>query len=77
MGKFPDILRKAEVTPVHKKEDMYDKQNHRPVSTLSNPSKVFEKLDYSQINKYVSEKFSHYLTGFRKNHNTQHALLND
>ena len=51
MGKFPDILRKAEVTPVHKKEDMYDKQNHRPVSTLSNPSKVFEKLDYSQINK--------------------------
>ena len=24
----------------------------------------------------MSDKFSRYLTGFRKNHNTQHALLN-
>ena len=24
----------------------------------------------------MSDKFSKYLTGFRKNHNTQHALLN-
>ena len=55
---------------------MNDKQNYRPVSTLSNLSKVFEKLIYSQINTYMSDKFSKYLTGFRKNHNTQHALLN-
>ena len=46
------------------------------MSTLSNISKVFEKLIYSQINTYMSDKFSKYLTGFRKNHNTQHALLN-
>ena len=49
--------------------------NYRPVSTLSNLSKVFEKLIYSQINTYMSDKFSKYLTGFCKNHNTQHALL--
>ena len=55
IGKFPDILKKAEVMPV---------------------SKVFEKLIYSQINTYMSDKFSKYLTGFCKNHNTQHALLN-
>ena len=52
------------------------KQNYRSVSTLSNLSKVFEKLIYSQINTYMSYKLSKYLTGFRKNHNTQHALLN-
>ena len=42
MGKFPDILKKAEVTQVYKK-DMNDKQNYHAVSTLSNLSKVFEK----------------------------------
>ena len=36
MGKFPDILEKAEVTLVYKKNDMNDKQNYRPTSTLSN-----------------------------------------
>ena len=43
IAKFPNILKKAEVTPVYKKFDMNDKQNYRPVSTLSNLSKVFEK----------------------------------
>ena len=44
IAKFPNILKKAEVTPVYKKLDMNDKQNYRPVSTLSNLSKVFKKL---------------------------------
>ena len=69
MGKFPDILKKSEVMQVHKKDSMNDKQNYRPMSTLSNLSKVFKKRIYSQINTYMSEKFSKYLTGFRKNHN--------
>ena len=77
MSKFPDILKKAKLTPVYIKGDMNDKQNYRPMmSTLSNLSKVFEKLIYCQINTYMSNKFSKYLTGFCKNHNTQHALLN-
>ena len=72
MGKFPDILKKTEVTSVYKKDDMNGKQNYRPVSTLSNLSKVFEKLIYQQINTYMSDKFSKYLTVFQKNHNRQH-----
>ena len=55
---------------------MNGKQNYHPVSTLSNLSKLFEKLIYSQINTYMSDKFSKYLTGFGKNYNTQNALLN-
>ena len=44
MGKFPDIPKKAEVTSNYKKDDINVKQNYRPVSALSNLSKVFEKL---------------------------------
>ena len=29
----------------------------------------------SQLNDYIENKFSKYLTGFRKNHNTQNSLL--
>ena len=65
MDKFPDILKKAEFTPVYKNDDINDKQNDSPVTTLSNLSKVFEKLTYSQVNTYMSDKFSKYLTGFR------------
>ena len=42
------------------------------MSTLFNLSKVFEKLIYPQINLYMIDKFSKYLTVFCKNHNTQH-----
>ena len=165
MGKFPDILKKAEVTPDYKKDDLNDKQNYSPVTTLSSlknlsgpmtpgepcpthsPSlhthtqththththkrrkkervsnqklwkgshqdqnvtashsgasriqKLFFSanddgrqyfslspstfksispvlLIYSQINTYMSDKFSKYLTVFRGYHNMQHALLN-
>ena len=71
MGKFPDILRKAEATPFYKRKTWPTKK-YCPVTTLSNLSKVFEKLIYPQINLYMSDKFSIYLTVFCKNHNTQH-----
>ena len=77
MDKFPDILKKAEVTSGYQKDEMNDKQNYRPVSTLSNLSKVFEKCMYSQINiSNMIDKFSKYLTVFSKNLATQHASLN-
>ena len=39
---------------------MNGNQNYRPVSTLSNLPKVFEKLIYFQINTYMSDKFPKY-----------------
>ena len=38
-------------------------------------SKVFERIIYNQINEYIEPFLSNLLTGFRKNHNTQHSLL--
>ena len=42
---------------------------------LSTFLKVFETLLIEQINDHTQCKFSKYLTGFRKNHSTQNALL--
>ena len=74
-GTFPDILKKAEVTSIFKKGDPTSKTDYHLVSTLSNFSNSFEKLSYLQLNNYMQNKFSIYWSGFRKNHGTQHALL--
>ena len=73
-GCFPDDLKLAEVSPIFNKSDDLDKENYRPVSVLFNVSKVFEKIIYSQIDAFMQDKLSNLLTGFRKNHSTQHYL---
>ena len=49
--KFPDQLKKADVSPVFKKGNHNDKTNCRPVSILSSLSKICERLIYNQINQ--------------------------
>ena len=68
-GKFPNILKYADITPVFKKGDPTDKTNYRPISTLLNFSKVFEKMIYAQINSFMEPKLSKHLAGFRTKHN--------
>ena len=70
-GNFPNELKIAEVTPVYKKKYPLNKENYRPVSILPHVSKIFEKIFYEQINSYTEPRFSHLLSGFRKNHNNQ------
>ena len=65
-GKFPDILKYADITPVFKKGDTTDKSKCRPIGTLSNFSKIFEKLIYNQINSYMEPKLFKCLAGFRQ-----------
>ena len=74
-GIFPDDFKLADVSPIFKKEDSFKKENYRPVSILPHISKVFERILYKQIDTFMTTKFSIYLCGFRKNHNTQYALL--
>ena len=75
-GCFPDELKAAEVTPIFKKNDDLDKENYRPVSGLPHVSKIIEKVMYIQIENLMEDKLSKLLTGFRKNHSTQHCLVN-
>ena len=45
-GNFPDKLKLARITPVFKKGSRLDIDNYRPISVLSNFSKLFEKAMY-------------------------------
>ena len=61
--------------PVFKKLGNTSKDNYRPISTLSNFTKLFESILFTQPNGYMQNKFSKYLTDFRKNRNTQNSLF--
>ena len=70
---FPRQLKKAETIPVYKKDDPLKKENYRPVSLLSDVSKIFERLVYKH--DYICDKLSKNITDFRNCHGTQHSLL--
>ena len=72
---YLDDLKLAEVSPVFKKKDDLDKENYRSVIILSHVSKFFERIMYEQIEDFMEDKLSNLLTGFRKNHSSQHCLM--
>ena len=74
-GKFPQVLKIAEVTPIYKKANPFEKDNYRPISILFNISKVFERTMHNQINNFIINKLSKYQCGFRKGFGTQQCLL--
>ena len=74
-GIFPDSLKLANITPVHKKGETTDKENYRPVSVLPLFSKIFEKAIYDQLSQYLEKYLNSLLCGFRKAHSSQHALF--
>ena len=59
---------------VYKKANINTKQNYPPESTVSNLTKVFKILIYSQINANISDKFIKHLKGFRKKQNWKSNL---
>ena len=74
-GKFAGKLNKSKVIPLYKKEDPLKKENYQSVSLLPHVSKVFERVRYKQIDYYMEDKLSKYITDFRKAHRTQHSLI--
>ena len=76
-GIFPDILKTAKVTPIHKKNSKLNYLNFRPISLLSVFSKIFEKIIYSRVYSYLNDNELIYKKqfGFRSNHSTSHALI--
>ena len=74
-GMFPDELKLAEVVPNYKKNDKKDKSNDRPISILSNISKIYKRCIQTQLNEYFAKLLSQFQCGFRKGLSTQHCLL--
>ena len=70
-NKFPNLMKIAEISQF----DNAYKDNNKHISTLSNFTKLFESILFTQVNRYMQKKFSKCLTGFWKNHNTQNYLL--
>ena len=60
LSKFPSEMKLSDVTPVFKTEDRTNKENHRPISILSNFSKVFERCLYNQLSVFFDKIFSKY-----------------
>ena len=50
---MPNIWKEANVSPIHKKNDLSDVSNYRPISLLSTVSKVLEKI----VHKYLFNFF--------------------
>ena len=76
-GIFPDKLKIAKVISLFKKGNPELPSNYRPISLLSIFSKIFEKLMYRRLYKFLeihnvlySQQF-----GFQENHSIDHALV--
>ena len=72
---FPDKLKEAQVVPLHKKNNVLDTGNYRPVSILPAISKFFERAIYDQLVKYFNKHFHPYLSAFRPKYGCQTTLL--
>ena len=65
----------ANITPVFRKDDRNSKENHRPISILSNISKIFERCMFCQISSFLDSYLSKQQCGFRKGYRPQYCLL--
>ena len=77
-GSFPDLLKIARITPIHKQGNLTDPSNFRPISCLPYLSKIFEKCAKNRLISFC-EKFSIISTsqfGFQRHKSTSDALIN-
>ena len=76
-GVFPSLLKTANISPIFKKGDKLKCENYRPISLLSNISKIFERIMYNRVENFLlsTNQFYDLQFGFRKNYSTNHALI--
>ena len=76
-GIFTDYPKTAKIIPIFKAEPKTEINNYRPISLLSNFSKILEKLFYSRLSKFLekNEIIHPNQYGFRQNLTTTYAKL--
>ncbi|KAK3514823.1 hypothetical protein QTP70_032531 [Hemibagrus guttatus] len=78
-GHVPTVFKKTRVIPILKKPalDPSDISNYRPVSLLSFPSKIFERVVCNQLSDYLLQNNLHdpNQSDFKAAHSTETALL--
>ena len=74
---YPVAWKRSKVIPLHKKEDLLNPKNYRPVAIIPILSKVMERVVFNQMVAFISENKlihpNHH--AYRANHNTTTALL--
>ena len=69
----------ARVTPIHNKNSKLDAGNYRPVSILNTISKLFERIVYDKLDKYMylrtHKLLYEYQSGFRSAYSTDTCLV--
>jgi hypothetical protein len=76
-GIVPNQMKIAKVVPIFKGGDTLSMDNYRPISLLSNFSKILEKVMCNRLTNYLESNklISKYQFGFRKKHSTVHPIL--
>ena len=72
---FPDMLKLAGLSPLHKDGDVMEKKNYRPISILSSISKIYERIVQNQIVRFIEDILYVHMCSYQKGYSTQHALL--
>ena len=74
---FPNEWKKANIVPVYKKNDKQLIKNYRPVSLLPVCSKIFEKVIFNSLFKYLEDNnlLNGNQSGFRPGDSCVHQLL--
>ena len=77
LGIFPDMLKIANVVPIPKQGNSTSIENYRPISLLNVFSKIFEKIVYIRLSRYLEENNILYSKqfGFRSGMSTSDALV--
>ena len=65
-GAYVNAFQKVEVRLLYKKDGKTEKSNYKPISVLSNVSKIYERSLYDEIYSYFEKIFSIYQYGFCK-----------
>ena len=75
-GTFPDKMKLADITPLHKSKIMHDCNNYRPISLLLTISKLLEKIMYTRTYKFLETSNLLFTSqyGFREGHSCENAV---
>ena len=76
-GVFPTLFKCAQVIPIFKSGDKLQTNNYRPISLLSNISKIIEKIVHRRLYLFLRQNklLFLYQFGFRPGFSTTHALI--
>ena len=74
---YPDLWKKSNIIPVHKKNDKQLVNNYRPISLLPIFGKIFEKIIFNRISDFLLEKnlLNPNQSGFRPSDSCVNQLL--